>query len=60
MPRNWGGNVQIQLGGFFWVFLTVAVLSFVAWKFGWFREGKLGSMLSYSMTGDRSKVFSEN
>ena len=64
MPKNWTGNVQVQLGGFFWVFLTVAVLSFIGWRCGWFTGGKLANMFAYSITGNRdlalTKSISEN
>ena len=60
MPRNWSGNVQIQLGTGFWLLLCLIAFALIAWRLGWFREGKLANMLSYSVTGDRSLVASKN
>jgi len=58
MPRNW--TVQIQLGTGFWLLLCLIAFAVIAWRFGWFGEGKLGNMLSYSLTGNRDLIYSKN
>jgi len=58
MVTKWTGTVTLGTG--FWLFLSLIILLSVALACGWFKGSKLANMLSYSMTGDRSKVFSEN
>ena len=51
-------NVNIELGAGFWIFLTVLVLAFIAWRI--LGEEKLEDTFSHSITAKHSPIYSKN
>ena len=51
-------TVNIELGTGFWIFLTVLMLAFVAWRV--LGKEKLEEVVSHSVAGKHSPIYSKN